>query len=362
MATAPPPDTLCKEATIPLLKNEEALCWFDSGNFALFHKRRPELDLFFESAKGKEEGWKIVKEVYDHFSGTKIINGEENLKGLIKRFRESVDLQNIFDSKVGGNSYKVKKAFTKRSSIVQESRDEAAQSDIEFKLNDVFEIPKKQNSPPIYGVKRVIKDIDYTVELTEAELIANFEKITKGAFSLNSGDTNDVMDYIQGYIRSNIFNTLNKNTTSFLSDIQTNTIKVLDIVNESLQITENTYTIFVDTGYNKTDKNQQNYPEEIVIPLSKESKDNNTLTFTLDAIVVHTGGVHYYVLVRCGETKDWILYDDTDPSLTAGGNLSAQVKQNIFSSFPAKYSVSRTINQTAKLLIYSRKPAPASTA
>lgn len=356
MATAPPPQNTCTEATIPLLKNKEALCWFDSGNFALFHKKRPELDLFFESDKGKEEGWKFVKKAYDHFSGTTIIAEKVNLENLIQDFRNSTQLQEIFNSKVGENFYRVKKTFTQKSSLRQDNPNKDIQIDITFEENKQFEIIIDKASSK-YEVRRVIGDITYTVNLTETEFNDNFEKVTNGAFSLNSGDTNDVMDYIQGYIRSNIFNTLNKNTTSFLSDIQTNTIKVLDIVKESLQITETTYTIFVDTGYNKTENTQQNYPEEIVIPLLKESKDNNTLTFTLDAIVVHTGNIHYYVLVRCGETKDWILYDDTDPNLTAGGNLSAQVKQNIFSSFPAKYSDSRSINQKAKLLIYSRKPA-----
>jgi hypothetical protein len=44
----------CPELSVKLLKNEELLCWFDAGLFALFHKKRPELDIFLTEENFKE--------------------------------------------------------------------------------------------------------------------------------------------------------------------------------------------------------------------------------------------------------------------------------------------------------------------
>jgi len=75
---APPPQSDCERLRaleIPL--NGEAICWWLSVNLALFHKKRPELDTFFQGG-----GSALFQELYTHYSGTTKIDMERLRTGI----------------------------------------------------------------------------------------------------------------------------------------------------------------------------------------------------------------------------------------------------------------------------------------
>jgi hypothetical protein len=274
-------ETKCLELQIPLLKNEDNLCWFDSGNFALFHKKRPELDTFFTEIKNdsklqelnqkineiiqKEEDktiftkddFTLLENIYNHFNGTKI----QNLRELIDSFRNNINFDN----------------FLKESS-------EGA------------------------GV----------------------------GFSISSGMFNDTADYISKLTKFNFFMTEKENKDSYIIGLSFNQIKIIDIILdyqfnfkseqkplrpsekgldnifEKRMFTTDTYTLLIDTGKEPGNNSDINFLEKITIPLV--NKTNSSIIekgdFYLDSIVVHTGGAHYFVIVKCN--NEWIYYNDTE--------------------------------------------------
>lgn len=360
-APPPPPPSQCMEETIPLLRNENLLCWFDSGNFALFHKRRPELDAFFAVQANKEKGWDIIEEVYNHFSGTSKKTTGAELRALMERLRASPELRTFFNSGVGTTNYKVKTEFTKRSSRKTkggaEETDDAGQKDIKFEKEKTVTINKITDTEYEASVTEPGTDTwTYFILLNNTE-IANFEKIVSKDFLIEGNGENDSTEYIHKFFNKDIFNTIAvtssaSNPNSFISTVESKKIKILDIVKETtFKIAENTHTIFVETGYNKVELDAaipKNYPETILLPF--ESKEN--IIFKLDAIVVHTGGNHYFVVVRCGDTDDWLLYDDM--KVGDGETLEKTKKEKIFLKYPEIKFGTTDINAKAKVLIYSR--------
>ena len=265
------PAATCTEATIPLFQNKENLCWFDSGNFALFHKQRPELDRFFADLKGPDTkpeiaAWKIVEKVYQHFSGKTIQDTPEKLGALMRNFRENSVLQQHFNSHVGRENYTLKsgKTFEKQSFRIRTvdaqnpnkflyDKTPAKQQKIEF-LPDAAIIIKTDTDNSKY-IEKEEDSITYHIQVTDEEIRDNFDKVEKPSFSINTGNTNDVMDYIQGYMKKEIFNTLNQLTSahtkqSYYTPENKNDIKVVDILLPQ-RISDTTHTFFIDTGYEK---------------------------------------------------------------------------------------------------------------
>ena len=123
---------VCTELQIPLLHNEEQLCWFDAGNFALFHKPRPEFDAFFEKYKTDEDLNKLNKiilnkniifekkdielleNIYNHFNG-RDTKSNGYLRSLIKDFRENQTFINFLKAEKTSKKYILKNNFTLQS-------------------------------------------------------------------------------------------------------------------------------------------------------------------------------------------------------------------------------------------------------
>ena len=249
---------LCPELKVPLLTNVDLLCWFDSGNFALFHKKRPELEYFFNDILNDEEKFKnwntnlnisfnqddieILKNIYNHLNGSNI---QENFRNLVENFRQNQKFQDFFNK------------------ILPESE--------------------------------------------------------KETFSISSGNLNDVTDYIDSFEKLLIFNTEEQLTnSSFILDFFPNKIKIIDVLldkkfsEQKNKFTTNTYTILIDTGLSpEFNNNNINFIEKLTIPLLDQDTNKTEIgNFLLDSIVVHTGGIHYFVIIKCN--NKWVYYNDSE--------------------------------------------------
>lgn len=191
---------ICTKLQIPLLKNSANLCWFDAGNFALFHKQRPELDAFFEKYKTEEgleelnklfvykknitfkkEDIELLENIYNHFNGTNIkTNGY--LRSLINEFRNNPNFPNFLEKKtVSNESFSIKQ-------IIKES--------VKTDPNS-YKLEKK-------AFKREYRE--KTNDENKKVEIKDFDQITFN-FLKNTKDSN--LDYIENINRTYKFEKIN---------------------------------------------------------------------------------------------------------------------------------------------------------
>ena len=109
------------------------------------------------------------------------------------------------------------------------------------------------------------------------------------------------------------------------------------------------------------DTTPMNFLESILVPLKDET--TNTWVkgeFVLDAMTVFSGGFHHIAIVRCGESKKWVVYDDMKhrdnqtlqqvKGLILEGFETMKTKKFEGGNRPEGY----TPNTHAQLLFYSR--------
>lgn len=414
-ATASLPD--CKEMTVQLPGNEQALCWFDAANFALFHKRRPELDEYFKTHTTSAD--KLIQQLYDHYSGQN--KDITNIKNFQETFRKNIELINFFKktSKKASNdvnplyTIKIKKDLEQKpeSYTYKDGSNEIIVKDgldtitIPY-LSSVntartYELSKDVEGKYILKLKTEkvigsdIKDGYYTFNFTEGEFNTNFTIYKPGSeieFSIDNDTGGDSSEYLNKYLDfmfetsyTKVTQNVEGKANSYISanhpllDILFGT-KPYDLSTSTSseeytfqKIGEQCYTYFIQP-IDKGNKNMNNlkpinYQESIKVPLYKNtSTDTNKIVlekssegiFKLDALVVHTGIYHFYSVARCGDSDDWITYDDTDLSVRGIGNASIkdlmETKKDyiILKGFEAMRNNNKN-NTNVEILIYSRK-------
>lgn len=377
----------CNEIKIPLLRNEIMLCWFDAGNFALFHKFRAELDRYFETTTdpGESSMKTILKQLYDHYTG---IAKVKDLRVLINTFIENATVQEIFKKEIitpytaKNNFQRSPTQYAKDSegpfSSISSSIQKKFIKDNSYNLKkngDMYEFKTERLTQTGEPTDDLSEGSIYLITFTKAEIDTLFNpptQQTKDNFDIKRQDGNDVDEYIDIFVNAlKIFDTalLRQHDDSLIiSSSKYNPKNPFDyditfLLDQKNFITHDTDTLLIDTGYTKGETKQLNYPEYITLPSYSTTNSMVNLvnttkqiqTFQLDAIVVHDSGYHYFTYVRCGNTDDWVKYDDTT---FEEDNKSLQdigiKKEKIFASFPASSTQTPGINKTAKLLIYSR--------
>lgn len=263
-----------EEVLLP--KNKSNLCWFDSVNVALFHKKRPELEEVIANPEGvinvdnlPKESLDKIYDLYYYFSGqhSKINSLSKSIKDLYINFREDLLLQDFFNSK------------------------------------------------------------------------------GQGGLQIQGQVYQDASEYIQGFLKLPNFETAiscegNNKTVPFWLLQPGYQCRLLDIVMglescNKIHVTEKTHTLLVDTGLQDlkgktlTVKDNLEFLETITIPEYDGETFMKETTFTLDSLVVHTGGAHYFCVIR---TKDgWRYYNDLEID---SKEEEAQSLKQIKESFP----------------------------
>jgi hypothetical protein len=415
---------VCKELTILLPGNKEALCWFDSVNFALFHKQRPELD---EYLKANPTGIfsEKVKELYGHYSGNAIIetNADNNIHTVQDAFRKNTELQTIFNKKVSSSytlnpdTLKVKASEMKYSVNLSNSKKTIFPTDKEIELtkkhsvsnlDNQFRIVEKnskrfftKNSTEKVKIngKEEERDIEYFIEITP-DLLKNFTADPETTiFDLNAGTYQEPDEYLltycdkiftTAYVKSGTTETKSSPNIPYVPNLQDIRFGLEEYVlnkptiNDIYKLDKDCKTIFFSVNVKGSDTNI-NYLEKIKIPLYEnistdtekiQTKKHSEAIFTLDAIIVRTSptGGHYYTIVRCGNTDDWAVYNDTDILQLEDPKISTLEELHKLPNDPNKSILSKKViqgfdamrkeqfyykfpinNTNTRILIYSRQ-------
>ena len=299
---------------IPL--NGEAICWWLSVNLALFHKKRPELEAFFQGT-----GSALFQELYTHYSGTAEVDMERLRTGI---------------------------------------RDDLAKGTPTFDI--ASKDPQSTNEYLLY-LKSIIPTLDNTfVQLINGKPSAFQQTYDVYYHALYFGLPRNLKE---GEITDTSNPTLNAfyEFPSIVIPSTGNTV-VLSF-ERKLETSYSPYTITpLNTLRLPTSKGER----MLNTPVTKETKDTahsewvkmiltttEMTSFYLDAITVSTpGGGHYVTYVKCEDSDVW-LYDN---GLSAGA-LGSKEGSAKFESFDDMMSKKGDLIRNNLVLLYYSKVGPA---
>ncbi len=302
--------TECNEQKVTLLRNQENLCWFDSATFALFHKRRPELDNLFNDYQ--EPNFKIIESLYNHFSNKTPLT---NLRQTVEDFRKDPNMVTMF------NIYS-KSEFEVLETLSDIPIVELTPPNNEFNKftllqNRKFQANKINNAE--VQISENLEGQDYLIKITldiQKLISENKIKETKQAkveFDIGTDRGDDPGNFFNGLFKFPQFNTIqtqNGKTEDILIPLDYPNISLFDIImldnieKKGYNYT-NTFTLVMNRQGVKNSSTKTFFLETLVTKIKDEQ-----LEFYLDAVIVHTGGYHYVVFVRCGNSDNWLLYND----------------------------------------------------
>ena len=335
------PVSTCSETEVSHPPNDAATCWWLSVNFALFHKKRPELDAYFSdttnvSSTGTVDKLIINKfkltsklktnyeNIYNHYTNTKAIDAESLIK-----YRVHDDMPAAFN--VGGSD-----AF-----VINGSSNQPAE---EYLLKLTEYIPFSGFIPPL-----VIKgDKEYNGQCYDLYIHKQYYGSTTEQFQLNNTNTDTV---IISFKRKKDDGTFIQDEIKLLEKI---TLPLIDPASRTDAEKRD-----LDTSYRNTlksdaktkyaddkitemvERRDYSYLRDIPITDKDTLKNNIKLeTFSLDAIVEATG-THFNTYVKCGETGQWGFYN-----AISGGKINKDLTD--FNKLPAD------LVKRATILFYTR--------
>jgi hypothetical protein len=314
-------NTGCLERTIPLLKNEELLCWFDAGLFALFHKRRPELDNFLKEENFKEfpEVLKYLLDFYNHFSAKEIL---PNLRTTLIEFRNNTQVNTYF--------------------IVKSSLGELEGFSIKTNTGD----DPGEFYKGLFN-RNLLQTVNIISQKTEENKQSSFFQMYANQWRILDIKLGILFEQPELSIASNS--------------------KLISEDKPITQCTNDTYTIIINKQGETEYTINTDFLETITIPIintNTNEREREIQIFYLDSVIVHTGGYHYVVFVRCSNSNEWLYYNDQ--SIT---ELSTLGSKDVLSSFQEmrsfilpEYNTETHNNKQIKpnthaiYLIYSREP------
>ncbi len=305
----------------PLPSNQDNLCWFDSTNVALFHKKRS----VFEELKGKTD-WKPLYDIYNYFScGTNpegktirdlynIFRTNEKMKTYFNDITEHANVENIVINKDTELGFLKRIKFNNMESKLEitEPINETIKfdKDIQLKIYDLTQIDNYYSF-----LYKETDTIFYLLKVKSSDIIKeNGEK--EKALHISDNNQYDANEYLAAF---------RKNTQEILKDsffpisiIQQDKeagskpislfIPIIDIMIQKLEDANLNSIIQNDMVIIPIEKIIGQNPKKILETITVES---NTLSFkySLDAIVMHTGGRHYISIVK--EGNKWYIFNDS---------------------------------------------------
>jgi hypothetical protein len=356
MATVPP----CSEVTIPLLQNQEALCWLDSGLFAFFHKRRPELDVLFESHT--EEPFPLLQSLYDHYSGKTLLT---NLRdSIINDFRKSEAVKTIFNI-VGASEY-ILNTDIPNIPIIESNPPQTEITQYTLNTGEKFESRTELSKSEI--TKQIIlrdgTDVVIQFNLDIPTLLKNqtIVKTKEGtiSFDINTTRGDDPGYFMTPFLKYNTFENVINHTERDQKENTLFTVIERDFRWIDLKFTSNKLYTFesiantlilnrvIEPDLSKRGSTQ--FLEKIPITLINEKTH---VEFILDAVIVRLAGYHYVVYVRCGDTDNWVYYNDVGH--LANKTLEGQTLIEGFENMRRDMKNGVSPDTHAQYLFYSRK-------
>jgi hypothetical protein len=298
----------CTELKVNVLNNQEALCWFDSATFALFHKERPELETFF--ATYETPPFTLMKSLYEHFTNKTPLT---KLREKVDDFRTNEGIKDIFNL-VTKSKFIVLKDIS--GILIEESKPPQSEQTIyTLEKTKEFDAYNTNNAEVQKTIKLNETDFVIKFKLNISDLLTNGSIIEKEkgkvTFDIETTQGDDPGNFFNGVLKFSSFETVQKNgkpENSYYAKLA-NEISLFDLnlLNDEKSSFQNTYTLIINRQGEKNSIIPSNFLETIVLPI-----DGKTTEYSLDAVIVHTGGYHYVVFVRCGSSENWVFYNDAN--------------------------------------------------
>lgn len=342
----------CPELDIDLPTNDASTCWWLATNFALFHKKRAELDRYFDAENTSEDAdrrkqdklnIKLKKsffEIYKHYTGVEKITQEKIIElrteeGMGDAFNvEGGDGNLLFDVK-GSNNQSADEYIVQLlryipfTGKIEPLVIKGSNNDYYGQMYDIFIHQLYVGTPNVDNTQRRLRYSQITS--TTDTVIIDFKRLHNGSF---------IQDKI-----------------IILKEITIPLINPVHRVQDEKNVWERYIRDehkkgFTDTQINDIIK-KQNYNDLVIIPIkTKETlqKHADFVTFKLDAVVEATGS-HFNSYINCSNTDTWAFYN----AMSAG-----TLRDNNIVPIPFDEMIERGVEKRAILLFYTREKTVAS--
>ena len=301
-----PPRADCTELTINLPSNDANTCWWLSVNFALFHKRRPELDSYFLADDNtSEELDQRLKDklniqlkknfftIYKHYTGQEEVT--PNTLSDLRKASGMVEAFNVIDIDKD----------TKRENIVFDVNGNNFQSTGDYisQLFKYIQFPGRCDTLDVKDDGKVydifLHELYYGRDTRTEDIVKETGKKYYTKFSQINSITNTViLDFRR---KIDLATPIDLTPIEILNQI------IIPTIDSKFQTESEKETRRRDT----VDKTKlPDFSDLLRFPIKdKEILKTNAIfvTFTLDAIIEATGG-HFNAYVKCSGSENWVFY------------------------------------------------------
>jgi hypothetical protein len=301
-----PPRADCTELTINLPPNDANTCWWLSVNFALFHKRRPELDSYFladdntseePDRKSKDKLNIQLKKnffiIYKHYTGQEEVRLDTLLE--LRKAPGMVEAFNVIDIDPVTKERKI--VFDVDGSNFQSTGDYISQFFKYIQFPGRCDTLDVKDDGKVYDI--FLHELYYGRDTRTEDTVKETGKKYYTQFSqINSTANTVILDFRR---RIAVATPIDSTPIEILNQI------IIPTIDSKFQTESEKETRRRDT----VDKTKLlDFSDLLRFPIkNKEILKTNAIfvTFTLDAIIEATGS-HFNTYVKCSGSENWVFY------------------------------------------------------